>query len=331
MCPYQRGGHIRKVVILERWSYFRGSRIGEAAVLERWPYWRILPYQRGGHIKKVSILENITIQRGGHIREAAILESGHIRETAVLERWPNQRILPYQIGGHIREICYISKESGLERQPYYQTDVWMSRLQRSVHIRRFCIREGPNQGGAIIREVSVIQRCICTSAVGELEYLVVKHICSRRCPRSYEDDADEAMKQCQILLEEPDIETAVRMGDIYGIMVEHLARQQNYSKVSLDFELCNIQISACFVNIIKHSCLFIKQYIIRGNFTNQWPQYTSKRCRIRVKLSLLKSFSIKIFSSRTIFNYLLVIVGKFAQQNIILGCVIKYMSQGEAI
>ncbi|CAB4013108.1 intraflagellar transport 140 homolog, partial [Paramuricea clavata] len=47
---------------------------------------------------------------------------------------------------------------------------------------------------------------------------------------SYEDDADEAIKQCQILLEEPDIETAVRIGDVYGIMVEHLARQQNYSK-----------------------------------------------------------------------------------------------------
>lgn len=40
------------------------------------------------------------------------------------------------------------------------------------------------------------------------------------------------MKQCQILLEEPDIETAVRIGDVYGIMIEHLAREQNYSKVS---------------------------------------------------------------------------------------------------
>ena len=39
------------------------------------------------------------------------------------------------------------------------------------------------------------------------------------------------MKQCQILLEEPDLETAVRVGDVYGVMIEHLAREENYSKV----------------------------------------------------------------------------------------------------
>lgn len=50
--------------------------------------------------------------------------------------------------------------------------------------------------------------------------------------RTYEEDPDEAIKQCHILLEEPDLETAVRVGDVYGIIIEHYARQQNYTKVS---------------------------------------------------------------------------------------------------
>ncbi|XP_046855391.1 intraflagellar transport protein 140 homolog isoform X2 [Xenia sp. Carnegie-2017] len=48
--------------------------------------------------------------------------------------------------------------------------------------------------------------------------------------RSYDGNAAEAMQQCRILLQEPDIETAVRTGDIYGVMIEHLAREQNFSK-----------------------------------------------------------------------------------------------------
>ena len=66
-----------------------------------------------------------------------------------------------------------------------------------------------------------------------IKKMFLSFICSQLLFRSYEDNPDEAMKQCQVLLEEPDIETAVRIGDVYGIMIEHLAREQNYSKVSL--------------------------------------------------------------------------------------------------
>lgn len=52
--------------------------------------------------------------------------------------------------------------------------------------------------------------------------------------RTYDEDPDEAIKQCHILLEESDLETAVRVGDVYGIIIEHYARQQNYTKVSTE-------------------------------------------------------------------------------------------------
>ena len=58
------------------------------------------------------------------------------------------------------------------------------------------------------------------------------------------------MKRCQILLDEPDIETAVGVGDVHGIIVKH---QENngvtLANVSPDFGLrvCNIQLSASFL------------------------------------------------------------------------------------
>ena len=56
--------------------------------------------------------------------------------------------------------------------------------------------------------------------------------------RTYEENPEEAINQCHILLEEPDLETAVRVGDVYGVIIEHYARQQNYSKVSFRLRLC---------------------------------------------------------------------------------------------
>ena len=52
--------------------------------------------------------------------------------------------------------------------------------------------------------------------------------------RSYEEDVEEAMKQCLLLLEEPDLETGVRSGDIYGFMIEHYASTADYQKVGCD-------------------------------------------------------------------------------------------------
>ena len=47
----------------------------------------------------------------------------------------------------------------------------------------------------------------------------------------YEDDPNEAVKQCQLLLDEPDLETAVRLGDVYGFVIEHYASEENYKQV----------------------------------------------------------------------------------------------------
>ena len=54
--------------------------------------------------------------------------------------------------------------------------------------------------------------------------------------RTYEENPEEAIKQCHVLLEEPDLETAVRVGDVYGVIIEHYARELNYTKVSTRFE-----------------------------------------------------------------------------------------------
>ncbi|XP_071962146.1 intraflagellar transport protein 140 homolog [Antedon mediterranea] len=57
--------------------------------------------------------------------------------------------------------------------------------------------------------------------------LVKKFVQARRV---YDEDPEEAMKQCQVLLEEQDLDSAVRVGDVYGMMIEHYARQETYKK-----------------------------------------------------------------------------------------------------
>jgi len=37
---------------------------------------------------------------------------------------------------------------------------------------------------------------------------------------------------CQVLLEETDIDAAVRVGDIYGFMIEHYNHKANYNMVN---------------------------------------------------------------------------------------------------
>ena len=50
--------------------------------------------------------------------------------------------------------------------------------------------------------------------------------------RTYDEDQDEAIKQCQVLLEESNLDAAVRTGDVYGFMIEHFARREKWKTVS---------------------------------------------------------------------------------------------------
>ncbi|KAK7004477.1 intraflagellar transport protein 140 [Biomphalaria glabrata] len=46
--------------------------------------------------------------------------------------------------------------------------------------------------------------------------------------RSYQENPEEAIKQCQVLLEEKDLDSAVRIGDIYGFIIEHFASKERW-------------------------------------------------------------------------------------------------------
>ena len=57
-------------------------------------------------------------------------------------------------------------------------------------------------------------------------------MCVRVCVDSvYADDAEEAVKQVQILLEENSVDVAVRIGDLCGFLIEHFARKQKWQAV----------------------------------------------------------------------------------------------------
>lgn len=51
--------------------------------------------------------------------------------------------------------------------------------------------------------------------------------------RLYSEDAAEAVRLCEALLEEPDLDPAVRVGDAFGFLVEHHCQQGNFQAVTI--------------------------------------------------------------------------------------------------
>ncbi len=51
--------------------------------------------------------------------------------------------------------------------------------------------------------------------------------------RIYDEDAEECLRQCSSLLDEPQLDTGVRTGDVYGLMIEHYGQTANYEKVRI--------------------------------------------------------------------------------------------------
>ncbi|XP_037013024.2 intraflagellar transport protein 140 homolog [Artibeus jamaicensis] len=46
--------------------------------------------------------------------------------------------------------------------------------------------------------------------------------------RTYGEDPKESVRQCELLLEEPDLDSAVRLGDVCGFLVEHYLRMEEF-------------------------------------------------------------------------------------------------------
>ncbi|XP_040829503.1 intraflagellar transport protein 140 homolog [Ochotona curzoniae] len=46
--------------------------------------------------------------------------------------------------------------------------------------------------------------------------------------RTYTEDPKEAIRQCELLLQEPDLDSTIRVGDVYGFLVEHFLRVEDH-------------------------------------------------------------------------------------------------------
>ena len=51
--------------------------------------------------------------------------------------------------------------------------------------------------------------------------------------RLYPENADEAVRLCEALLEEPELDPAVRIGDAFGFLVEHHCQRGNLEVVTV--------------------------------------------------------------------------------------------------
>uniref|UniRef100_A0A3B4XIP2 Intraflagellar transport 140 n=1 Tax=Seriola lalandi dorsalis TaxID=1841481 RepID=A0A3B4XIP2_SERLL len=65
--------------------------------------------------------------------------------------------------------------------------------------------------------------------------LIKKFVHARRL---YAEDAGEAVQLCEALLEEPELDPAVRIGDAFGFLVEHHCQQGNFQVVTVLFPCC---------------------------------------------------------------------------------------------
>ncbi|XP_046953797.1 intraflagellar transport protein 140 homolog [Lynx rufus] len=55
---------------------------------------------------------------------------------------------------------------------------------------------------------------------------LVKRLIQAR--RTYAEDPKEAVKQCELLLEEPELDSSVRVGDVYSFLVQHYLRTEEF-------------------------------------------------------------------------------------------------------
>ncbi|XP_070423153.1 intraflagellar transport protein 140 homolog [Equus przewalskii] len=46
--------------------------------------------------------------------------------------------------------------------------------------------------------------------------------------RTYTEDPKESVRQCELLLEEPDLDSTIRIGDVYGFLVEHYLQMEEF-------------------------------------------------------------------------------------------------------
>uniref|UniRef100_A0AAQ4QPL0 Intraflagellar transport 140 homolog (Chlamydomonas) n=1 Tax=Gasterosteus aculeatus aculeatus TaxID=481459 RepID=A0AAQ4QPL0_GASAC len=68
--------------------------------------------------------------------------------------------------------------------------------------------------------------------------LVKKFVHARRL---YTEDAGEAVRLCESLLEEPELDPAVRIGDAFGFLVEHHCQQGNFKEVTANCKMEELQ------------------------------------------------------------------------------------------
>ncbi|KAG2455575.1 IF140 protein, partial [Polypterus senegalus] len=94
--------------------------------------------------------------------------------------------------------------------------------------------------------------------------LVKKFIQARRL---YEEDPKEAVRLCEALLEEPDLDPAVRVGDVYGFLVEHHCQQGSFQVALRTLEEMQRRLPAVNVGYyVSHQSLEAMQRAVGVSF-----------------------------------------------------------------
>jgi intraflagellar transport protein 140 len=79
-----------------------------------------------------------------------------------------------------------------------------------------------------IAVTSILTSDVINSRLIQVSRQIELVACFAECQRSYSSNPTKALQACKALLQEANINAAVRKGDIYGFMIEHYVRTQNF-------------------------------------------------------------------------------------------------------
>jgi hypothetical protein len=62
-------------------------------------------------------------------------------------------------------------------------------------------------------------------------YVVAAHFFLPFVCRAFKENPVDSIQECQSLLDEPHLDTAIRAGDVYGLLIEHFAEIGQFEQV----------------------------------------------------------------------------------------------------
>lgn len=184
---------------------------------------------KSGDTEKIVFFANVSKQKDIYIMAANYLQSlDWSRDAEIMKN-----IISFYTKGRALDslASFYDACAQVEMDEYQNYDKALGALTESYK----CLAKASEKNGEIFEDrISDIKQRLT---------IVKKFVMAKK---SYEEDADNAIKSCQSILEEARVDQALRIGDIFAFMVEHFTKREKWKAVS--FFLLKLIPYSVFIN-----------------------------------------------------------------------------------